>query len=411
MRKLLITLATVVSLVFTGCNDIDDENASASLLLDRKAVVMTNALGGYTTATVKASYTGSASDLEWFSANKSIVTVSSENGTSAVILCQGKEGSANIGVRTSDGSLEALCTVSVSLSAAPATSVSDLQLVEDSETERGFTLTWTDPTRASGVVIDVYESEEDRTAGLAKIAAREVPEVYSTYTVEFGKGKYIVTDLLTDQVGKNYYVAVCGYLNNCRSLTAETVDVQLKSDVTPPSNVTGVTSSVTDHSITLTWTDPVDADYSYVDVSINSDAVDYSGLVIDSSEIKKKINRALQTVTFDNLKADQEYTFTFKTADVNGNQQDEGISESVSTAADTTATAAVTGAGATFTVNGNVTVIWNDPEDFDFKEVVVTPVCNTDGYVAPAAQTVAKGVKSASFTCDTEAEYKFNIVQ
>ncbi|MBB5219124.1 hypothetical protein DYE49_11165 [Treponema rectale] len=370
MRKLLITLATVVSLVFTGCNDIDEENASASLLLDREAVVMTNALGGYTTAKVNASYTGPASDLEWFSANKSIVTVSSENGTSAVILCQGKEGSANIGVRTSDGSLEAVCTVSVSLSAAPATGVSDLQLVEDSETERGFTLKWTDPTRANGVVIDVYKSEEDRTAGLAKIAAREVPEVYSTYTVEFGKEEHTVTDLLTDQVGKNYYVAVCGYLNNYRSLTAETVDVQLKPDVTPPSNVTGVTSSVTDHAVTLTWTDPEDDDYSYVDVSINSDAVDYSGTVIDSSEITKKINKALQTVTFDNLKADQEYTFTFKTADVNGNQQDEGISESVSTAADTTAPAAVSGAAANAGRRA-VSLTWTDPDTVDLKELHV----------------------------------------
>lgn len=409
MKKVILLFFTAASLLFSGCNDLSEDSSSASLTLDKESITISNALGGATTATVTATLTGSSSSLEWFSADKSIVTVTG-SGNSAVILCQGKAGTANVGVRTADNSLEAICSVSVSLSSAPASCVTDLALTEDSETASGFTLTWTDPVRASAVVIDVFESEEDRTAGLAKIAAREVPDVYSTYTVDLGKCEYTVSDLLTDQDGKNYYVAVSGYLNNYRSLTAATIDVQLKPDVTPPSSVTEVTSDVKDHSITLTWTDPVDADYSYVDVSINSDAVDYSGTALDSSVMVKTINKALQTVTFDNLKADQEYTFTFKTADVNGNQQDEGISETVSTAADTTATAAVTDAGATFTVNGNVTVIWNDPEDFDFKEIVVTPVCNTDGYVAPAAQTVAKGVKSASFTCDTEAEYKFNIV-
>ena len=166
MKKVILLFFTAASLLFSGCNDLSEDSSSASLTLDKESITISNALGGATTATLTATLTGSSSSLEWFSADKSIVTVTG-SGNSAVILCQGKAGTANVGVRTADNSLEAICSVSVSLSSAPASCVTDLALTEDSETASGFTLTWTDPVRASAVVIDVFESEDERTAVIA----------------------------------------------------------------------------------------------------------------------------------------------------------------------------------------------------------------------------------------------------
>lgn len=378
MRKLLITLATVVSLVFTGCNDIEEETAGATLSLDKENVVMTNALGGSTTATLRAIYSGDSSDLEWFSANKSIVSIEDVTGSVATIMCQGVAGSVNIGVRTSDGSLEALCSVTVSLSEAPATCVTDCVLVENSETAKGFTLTWTDASRASSTVIDIFETSEDREAGLALASASssQSPDVYSSYSVKNGFESYKVDDLKTDADGKTYYVAVYGFLNGKRSTTAEIFEVTLEADRTAPSNILSVTSSVTDHTVTLNWTEPADDDYAGVVVTLKDPVTDFAGEEIPELSRSKTIGKGTYKVTFSSLSADTEYVFEFKTYDVNGNHQGDsnnielGAESSATTLTDTTAPSAVSSASGS-AGRKSATVAWIDPDDEDLKEIHV----------------------------------------
>ncbi|MBB5219123.1 hypothetical protein DYE49_11170 [Treponema rectale] len=416
MKKVILLFFTAASLLFSGCNDLSEDSSSASLTLDKESITISNALGGATSATVTATLTGSSSSLEWFSADKSIVTVTG-SGNFAVILCQGKAGTANVGVRTADNSLEAVCSVSVSLSSAPASCVTDLALTEDSETASGFTLTWTDPVRASAVVIDVFESEEDRTAGiaLAEASSTAEPDLYKSYTVDLNLASYVISDLITNSTGKEYYVAVYGYLNGKRSLSAMTVDVQLKPDTNAPADITNVESSVTEHSIELTWTEPSDDDYAGVVVTLVSPVKDFAGNAIASSELTKTIGAGTTKAAFSNLAANTEHEFTFYTYDSNGNKQGDANNESagstktVKTEEDTTAPAVVTNVSAGFTVNGNVSVTWTDPSDRDFKEIIVTAACSTDGYNAPASQTIASGVNNAIFSCDTDAEYTFTV--
>ena len=417
LALLLASVCALAPLVLAGCADEDDDDEPASLSLSNDSLMLTTALEGRTSATLTATLTGYDAGLEWYSSNKGVVTVAA-SGSAATITCGGTAGTAKVGVRTTDGALEAYCIVVVELSHTPALPPTDVAVAEDSITQNGFTVIWKKSTIASKVVIDVFESEDARTAanGLAAASSDTEPAAYKSYTAPNTAETYTVSDLLTDATGKTYYISVYGYINGKRSTRYENRDVMLQKDTVAPESVTAVDADSADHAITVHWTEPADADYDHVTVTI-SPATDFAGAALAADVATQTLAKGTTSATFERLVAGTEYTFTFKTGDYNGNEQGDannaeaiGITAAFTTAADTTEPEAVTEAAATFTVNGNVSVTWTQPADADFKQVVIAPATTTDGVTAPEAQTVAAGIQTATFTCDTAAEYTFAIV-
>ena len=413
MKKIFTSLIAFASmaLLFMACPNQNTET-EASLSLSETSIVISSALGGYTSRQITASLENSSAELEWYTTNKNIIAINEVDGNTATLLCGGSAGTARVGAITSDGSLEAYCTVSVSLSATPAQGVSNLALVDGSETQSGFTLSWTDPSIASAIVIDVFESEDARTAAntLAADSSSSEPEVYSTYKVGRDIQTYTISNLVTNTEGKPYYVSVYGFLNGKRSTSYKNIDVTLLKDVDAPSSVEGVelASDAGEHSLSLKWSDPSDSDYSSVVVSI-SPATDFTGAALDESVAVQTVSKGTKKAAFAKLSANTEYTFTFKTADVNGNVQgdennaDAGLTVSFTTAQDTTPTASVSGLGAACGRN-SIKLTWTDPSDEDFKEIHVYQG-DSETYT-----TVASGVQNLEVTgLDSLTSYTFTV--
>ncbi len=413
MKKIFTSLIAFASMAFLFMACPGQPETEASLSLSESSIVISSALGGYTSRQITASLENSTAELEWYTTNKNIIAIQEVNGNTASLLCGGSAGTARVGAVTSDGSLEAYCTVVVSLSATPAQGVSDLTLVENSQTQSGFTLTWTDPSIASAIVIDVFESDEARSTAnaLAAASSSDEPEVYATYKVSRGVQTYTISDLLTDAVGKSYYASVYGFLNGKRSTSYENVDVALLKDIIAPSNVEDVelASDAGDHSLSLKWNEPGDSDYGSVIISI-SPATDFAGNALDAAIAEQTVSKGTTTAAFTKLSANTEYTFTFKTADINGNVQGDtnnadnaGTTAVFTTAADISSPDDVSGGNA---AGGRkeVSLTWTDPENLDFKEVHIYQD-DSDTY-----QTVAGGVQKLQISgLEQTTKYSFTI--
>lgn len=415
MFRRLAFFFALTGLLFTGCNEIKEESETDFLSIDKESVSISNALGGFTTEKLTVSYTGSSS-LEWFSADKAIITVSKVDGNTATIMAQGKAGSAKVGVRTSDGNLEAFCMVSVSLSNAPALPVEEVTVLEDSVTSQGFTLNWIDSLRASAAVIDIFESEEARSTAiaLAESGADTGPENCLTYIVKNGMQTFTAGGLKTDATGKTYYLALYGYLNGRRSTKAQTLEVQLAPDTTAPSSVKDVSYTATDHAVTITWADPDDEDYAGVIITLTSPANDFKGNAFNDSDKVKKIGIGTNKVTFTGLASGTEHNFTFASYDINDNTQgDENntaslLTESFTTLEDVTPPSAVISAQA-FGGRTSVTLKWTDPSDSDLKEIRVYKGEETTYKSVPLSAKEGKANSCQIANLDSLTAYDFTL--
>ena len=407
LLQLLAMLLALAALTCAGCHslDDDDDDDGVSLTLSRESMTITSALGGYTSAELTATLTGSSASLEWYSTNTDIISVTA-SGRTATLLCEGTAGTVKVGVRTADGAHDTSCKVKVELSDTPASPVTNVQVTEGSITANGFTLTWTDPVMASGVVIDVFKTEAERTTANALAESHDAtkPTVYSTYSIERGVGTYTIDDLLTDATGVTYYYSVYGYLNGKRSVEAVNGRETLLADRVAPGSVTlAESAAIDDHTLTVSWTEPADEDYTGVTITL-SPATDLAGEAIAPLTVAKGTTSA----SFTKLSAATVYTLTFATKDRNGNAQGDannaenaGVTASYTTAADTTAPAAVTEAKA-LGGNAKVTLSWKDPAELDVKEIHVSDASGT------LLETVALGVQRhviSSLTNGTEYSY------
>lgn len=416
MKKFLASIFGIAAalLVFVGCPTSPE--STASLTLDKNSLVITSALGGYTNQTLTATLENSTASLEWYTTNSKIVSVSAK-GNSATLICEGTQGTARVGVITSDGELEAYCTVSVVLSETPAQALTDVTLAEGSQTVSGFTLNWNYPAISSAAVIDIFETQDAQEAAnkLAASSSSQEPTVYKTYSVKRDvlssstSGTFTISDLLSNAEGKTYYYSAYGYLNGKRSTSYTNGTAKLIADSTAPGNVENIEASVTDHAITLTWTEPSDEDYESVTVSI-SPATDFAGNSLSSDVASQTLRKGTTTATFSNLAAETEHTFTFKTADSNGNTQGDannaqnaGGTATFTTAKDETPPASVSGLSASGG-RTSVTLTWSDPSDVDLKEIHVYQDDST------TYTTVAKGTQKLQVSSLNElTQYTFTV--
>ena len=161
------------------------------------------------------------------------------------------------------------------------------------------------------------------------------------------------------------------------------------TESTDAPTVVAVSSTSTDHSITLTWTDPSDIDFSHVVISTTGTQLDGTTAVESQT-----ISAGVQSATFINLSADTEYTFTFTEYDVFENTSAGTFAETPKTEEDTTPTAEPTDVKVVQTSATQIKVTWTDPSDADFKEIQVD--------VGETSNTVAAGVQTGTFTVDAD---------
>ena len=392
----IFTAIVLLSFSFTSCNDLSEKNedSTPSLTLSEYAVEITSAMAAVTTHKITAKVENSSSKVYWTSSNKQIATVSNDGSGTTVVTVQGA-GTAVISAKTEDGKLQKNCYVTITLTSMKPTPVSEL-VVEDI-TSTTVTLSWEKPSVAGQVLIEVYD-----ITGLGTVNIEDLTP-FSQHYVDVTKRSYTVENLITNRAGtKKYRFYVYGYLNGMKS-EGVYVDKTLLADKEVPGSV-DVTYKTTDHGISFSWKNPSDDDYAGVKI-VTAD----KNLFGESYEDVVRTS-AYTTASYELLKANTDYTFYFLSYDVNGNWQtkSEETKVVVTTAQDTTATAAVSNATASYLTNGKIYVSWTDPKDKDFKYVKVTPN-STDAGTVPSGVNVDAGKQDCTFECDTEHTFTFTV--
>lgn len=161
-----------------------------------------------------------------------------------------------------------------------------------------------------------------------------------------------------------------------------------------PTEIT-VESSVTDHSITLTWTDPSDVDFSYLTISSE-------GTLLDGTTIEtQKIAAGTQTATFTKLSANKSYSFIITEYDAFGNETTV-TPEAIPTSEDKTAPSAPTALldGVGFS-SAKISV--TKPSDSDVKGIVVTTASSSSSITDDNTITAAtdENYYATDLTADT----------
>ncbi len=167
------------------------------------------------------------------------------------------------------------------------------------------------------------------------------------------------------------------------------------ADATAPAAVSNPTATPgANSSITLTWTDPVDSDFSHILISWPEGN---GGDVTSPLQVAS----GTQTATIMNLTPGS-IVFTIEAADTAGNTTSNTVTGTA--AADITAPGVVTLAS-TVLANGSIQVTWTDPTDSDFSHILLS-WAPMDGIDQPL--TIVKDVETATITGLTDGtQYTF----
>ncbi|GHV88104.1 hypothetical protein AGMMS50267_04640 [Spirochaetia bacterium] len=151
-------------------------------------------------------------------------------------------------------------------------------------------------------------------------------------------------------------------------------------DITAPAEIAGLTAAAGDGRVILTWTDPKDKDFEYVEITFTpkKDGVDQP-IEAEAGD---------ETATIRGLTNETTYTFIIKTVDSIGNMS-KGKKKTVTLEAasggpDTTAPAEVSGLTTT-AGDGQVVLRWTDPVDSDFDRVEITYTNGPSRLLVPKA--------------------------
>lgn len=389
-RKFLLPVLALISAagLFLGCSaDIDTETVEASLTLNASQLSISDAVATVTQTTLTAFLSGSNASVKWTSSDSSIVAVTNDSSKITTITAMGA-GTARVVATTSDGKLSASSKVTVTLGKTPAHPVTNLAVDSNLIKENSITLSWTDSADLTSVKI-VCVKTDDST-------------IMSTTSVSKGLQTASITGLKTNKTGIEYTFNVYAVINGVIS-TVSSVSAVTLPDTTPPANVANLTvAAVTDHTLTLTWTDPADDDFSNVIITS-------SGTLLDGSSITDvSVDKGVCTATYEKLSSDTAYTFVLKTKDVNDNVSN-SVSVTKTTSVDTTAPGKVTSV-ATESTRTTIKLTWKDPADIDLKSIVISAASDDAGAAVPSDITVAAGTCTATMTGLTlDATYTFTL--
>ncbi|QYZ79770.1 PGF-pre-PGF domain-containing protein [Methanofollis formosanus] len=218
----------------------------------------------------------------------------------------------------------------------PPAGVTDLTAATVSET--AITWTWTDPADADFAAVRVYWNGTDV----------EVPA---------GEEHFNATGLAPDtgyQIGTRT-VDTAGNLNQ----TWVNATARTAPDRIPPASVTDLTAAtISETAITWTWTDPADADFDRVMLSLNGTFL-------------TNVSAGVGTYTTTDLAPDTGYQIGTRTVDTAGNINQTRVNATARTAPDQTPPAGVTDLTAATISETAITWTWTDPADADFAAVRV----------------------------------------
>ena len=166
-----------------------------------------------------------------------------------------------------------------------------------------------------------------------------------------------------------------------------------------PTAITVTADESDDHSLTLTWTDPSDADFSYLTIATSGTEMDGT-----TSVDTQTISAGTQTATFESLSANTSYSFTVTLYDMFGNST--VVTTSATTASDSTAPEAVTALTAS-AGRTSVTLTWTASTSDDVKQYAVyvdsssTASVTVDG--SETSATVTSLTSGTSYTFAVKA--------
>jgi len=173
-------------------------------------------------------------------------------------------------------------------------------------------------------------------------------------------------------------------------------NVSTAQDTTPPAEVTELTAAAGNGKVSLSWTNPADADLYQVEITASPAAGTLSNAVYLSAEKGKTMS-----FTAEGLSNGTAYTFTVKTIDKSLNKS-AGISTAEAVkpidTSDKTPPAEVTELKAV-AGNGKVSLSWVNPADADLYQVEITASPAAGTLAHPVYLSAEKG-KAMSFTAE-----------
>ena len=173
-------------------------------------------------------------------------------------------------------------------------------------------------------------------------------------------------------------------------------NVSAAQDTTPPAEVTKLETKAGDGKVSLSWTNPTDADLHQVEISASPAAGTLTNVVYLSAEKGKAMS-----FTAEGLSNGTAYTFTVKTIDKSLNKS-AGISTAEAVkpidTSDKTPSAEVT-ALAAIAGNGKVSLSWKNPSDEDLYQVEISASPAAGTLINPVYLSAEKG-KEMSFTAE-----------
>ena len=139
----------------------------------------------------------------------------------------------------------------------------------------------------------------------------------------------------------------------------------IEQDTTPPSSVTNISITTTIDSITLSWMNPNDADFSHTEVSVKNNA---NGAVI--TQTVQGNAGASSATSFSGLNDNTEYTISFVTVDTSQNKSAATTMTAKTKLRDTTPPGEVESLTAR-ALHQKVLLSWVNPYDEDFTAVEI----------------------------------------
>ncbi|MBB5218786.1 hypothetical protein HNP77_001155 [Treponema rectale] len=267
-----------------------------------------------------------------------------------------------------------------------------------SSTESSITVNWTNPadTDITSAEISITSTEDTRT-DLSSLSASLTGSKYKTANAECS---YSFSNLLTDGTDGFAYtitVTLTDSHQHKNSGTAQTVNTS--KDVTAPGEVNITYVKTRASSITVTWTNPSDSDFTKTTASI----YDSSASIIGEAVTQTGSAGASQNCSFTELTEGETYSVVIQTVDEWGNTST-GTTKTI-----TAENPAVSSVSAVTGFSGQAVVSWTDCDE-DGLSYIVSAQSQTSGATIPDPITVASGKEKIAVSgLDIGTAYTFTV--
>ena len=251
-------------------------------------------------------------------------------------------------------------------------------------------LSWTNPADA-----DLQAVMVRRATG----AIAPTSPTAGTLVADVPKGTTTLTDTaLTPGTQYSYAFFAHDAVPNYASAVTKSATTAAAADTTAPGPVSGVSvSGTTASSVSLSWTNPSDADLQGVMVRRAVGATAPSSPT--AGTLVQDVAKGTTTLTDSGLVVGTKYSYAFFAHDAVPNYAT-GVTKSATTTAvaDTTAPGPVTAVTVTGTTSSTVSMSWTNPGDADLQAVMVRRATGATAPASPTAGTLVADVPKGTTT-------------